>query len=69
MYKLYVHTHLNLLCYPFCLYSYHTTFSLQYFAGVSIEDPRLAVMCDKAGLPLPYNVLMECVQRSENHHI
>ena len=38
-------------------------FTSQYFAGVSIEDPRLAVMCDKAGLPQPYSILTECVQR------
>ena len=48
------------------IHTYYTTYVyifLQYFAGVSIEDPKLAVMCDKAGLPLPYNILMECVQR------
>ncbi|XP_065891179.1 microprocessor complex subunit DGCR8-like [Dysidea avara] len=42
-----------------------STDDYQYFNGVSIEDPKLVTMCAEAGLPLPYQILTECVQRHQ----
>lgn len=37
---------------------------LSYFEEVSIEDPRVTALCDKAALPKPYQVLHECLRRN-----
>ncbi|KAK3579829.1 hypothetical protein CHS0354_029559 [Potamilus streckersoni] len=37
---------------------------LSFFDEIKIEDPRVAELCNKAALPSPYQILLECLKRN-----
>ncbi|XP_074642163.1 microprocessor complex subunit DGCR8-like isoform X2 [Tubulanus polymorphus] len=37
---------------------------LSFFDQIKIEDPRIFDLCNKAGQPSPYQILLECLQRN-----
>ena len=38
----------------------------QFFDEISVEDPRISDLSDKAGVNKPYQVLQECLKRYVN---
>ncbi|KAL5016304.1 hypothetical protein ScPMuIL_005893 [Solemya velum] len=41
-----------------------TVEDLSFFDEIKIEDPRVSELCNKAGQPSPYQILLECLKRN-----